>query len=113
MAQALKVLELEEESTVTSKGQTTVPKSIRDAMGLAEGDRVSFSMGASGVTMRRVASDHEDPAIGSFLSFLANDMESNPRILQTLSPTLLKRIEELTAGVDSDADAPIEGDVAI
>ncbi len=29
-------------STITSKGQTTIPKSIRDRLGLKPGDRVEF-----------------------------------------------------------------------
>jgi antitoxin PrlF len=29
-------------ATLTSKGQITVPKSVRDALGLKEGDRVLF-----------------------------------------------------------------------
>jgi antitoxin PrlF len=29
-------------ATVTSKGQITLPKSVRDALGLKEGDRVLF-----------------------------------------------------------------------
>lgn len=31
-----------EEATLTSKGQMTVPKAVRDAMGLGPGDRVRF-----------------------------------------------------------------------
>ena len=30
------------ESTVTSKGQTTLPKSVREALGIATGDRVRY-----------------------------------------------------------------------
>lgn len=30
------------EATVTSKGQITIPKPVRDALGLATGDRVEF-----------------------------------------------------------------------
>jgi AbrB family looped-hinge helix DNA binding protein len=29
-------------STVTSKGQITIPKAVRDELGLREGDRVAF-----------------------------------------------------------------------
>lgn len=31
-------------ATMTSKGQLTVPKAIRDALGLREGDRVRFEL---------------------------------------------------------------------
>src|SRR5215212_10802959 len=35
-------------ATVTSKGQVTVPKEIRDHLGLEPGDRVRFQIGSGG-----------------------------------------------------------------
>ena len=32
------------ESTLTTKGQTTIPKSVRDAMALKPGDRMTFTL---------------------------------------------------------------------
>lgn len=37
------------ESTLTSKGQITIPKQVRDALGLEAGDRVSFRVREDGV----------------------------------------------------------------
>ena len=37
------------ESTVTSKGQITIPKQIREALGLDTGDRVAFRIREDGV----------------------------------------------------------------
>jgi AbrB family looped-hinge helix DNA binding protein len=37
-------------STVTSKGQVTIPKEVRDELGLKPGDRVEFIKDASGKT---------------------------------------------------------------
>ncbi|MFC2173960.1 AbrB/MazE/SpoVT family DNA-binding domain-containing protein [Acidobacteriota bacterium] len=36
-------------ATVTSKGQITIPKDVREALGLESGDRVSFRMREDGV----------------------------------------------------------------
>jgi AbrB family looped-hinge helix DNA binding protein len=41
-------------STVTSKGQTTIPKEIRDRMGLKTGDRVAFIVRGEEVVLRTV-----------------------------------------------------------
>lgn len=44
-------------STLTSRGQTTIPKSIRDALGLQPGDRVEFILGENEVVIRRSGTD--------------------------------------------------------
>ena len=40
-------------STITSKGQTTIPKSVRDAAGLRAGDRIHFAVLADGTIIVR------------------------------------------------------------
>ena len=44
-------------ATITSKGQLTVPKIVRDALGLAAGDRVQFIEHESGFKL--VAASHD------------------------------------------------------
>jgi antitoxin PrlF len=112
---AANALLVEEYSTITAKGQTTVPKSVRQALGVGAGDQIAFHVNAAGVTIRRVDDDqpHADPAIGAFLQFLAKDIQANPGQLQALSPELMASIGELVEGIEVDVDAPIEGDVAI
>ena len=42
------------ESTLTSNGQTTIPKDIRDSLGLKSGDRITFTMMPDGTVQMRV-----------------------------------------------------------
>ena len=41
------------DATVTSKGQTTIPKSVRDAVGLRAGDRIHFTVLGDGTIIVR------------------------------------------------------------
>jgi antitoxin PrlF len=100
----------EEISTISSKGQTTIPKSVRQALGVSEGDQIAFRVDEGGVTVRRAEVD-SDPAIEAFLSFLAKDIESHPGKISVFPPALASAIAGLTANVAFDPDAPIDGDV--
>lgn len=42
------------ESTLTSKGQTTVPKAIRERLRLRPGDRITFTPMPDGTVLMRV-----------------------------------------------------------
>jgi len=42
------------EATLTSKGQTTIPKEIRDSLHMKEGDRMTFTLLPDGTVLLRV-----------------------------------------------------------
>ena len=42
------------DATLTSKGQTTIPKPIRDSLHMKAGDKISFSLMPNGVVIMRV-----------------------------------------------------------
>jgi AbrB family looped-hinge helix DNA binding protein len=42
------------DSTLTVKGQTTIPKEIRDSLGLQPGDRMTFTLMPDGIVIMRV-----------------------------------------------------------
>jgi AbrB family looped-hinge helix DNA binding protein len=41
-------------ATITSKGQTTIPKDVREAAGMKAGDRIHFSVLEDGTVIVRV-----------------------------------------------------------
>lgn len=43
-------------ATLTSKGQTTIPKEIRDSLGMKAGDRMTFTLMPDGTVIMRVKS---------------------------------------------------------
>jgi len=42
------------DATLTSKGQTTIPKQIRDSLGMKAGDRMTFTLMRDGLVLMRV-----------------------------------------------------------
>ncbi len=46
-------------SRITSKGQITIPKAVRSALGLQDGDLVSFALDDEQATLRKIAQQTE------------------------------------------------------
>jgi AbrB family looped-hinge helix DNA binding protein len=42
------------DATLTSKGQTTIPKEIRDSLNMKEGDRMTFTLLPDGTVLLRL-----------------------------------------------------------
>jgi len=103
---------IHETATLTSKGQLTLPKPIRQALGVDVGGKVAFDLGADGqILVSRAEAEHEDPAIGAFLNLLARDIENGQHIRalpQDLAQALLEQ-----AGYAVNLDEPIDGDVVL
>jgi antitoxin PrlF len=102
---------IEERSTITAKGQTTVPKAVRQVLGVKEGDEIAFRVEGQRVTVVPVGAAHEDPVVGKFLAFLAKDIEKHPEAVKPLSKDFAARMESLVKGAKVDLNEPIDGDV--
>jgi antitoxin PrlF len=102
---------IEEVCTITAKGQTTVPKAIRQALGVSYGGRITFRVEDGTVSVRAMAEPQEDPALAPFLALLERDIAARPEALLPLTPELAARMTAVTDGVEVDPEVPIEGDV--
>ena len=101
---------LHEVATMTAKGQITVPKPIRQALGVDVGSRVAFELHENGrVVVSRAEAVHEDPAIGAFLDLLSRDIEAG-RHIQGMPNDLARKMLE-HAQHEMQVDEDIEGDV--
>lgn len=100
--------DLYSESTLTDRYQTTVPDTVRKALGLNKRDKIRFTIQPNGqVLLSRVDQPEDDPVLEQFLSFLARDLTKNPQRLQAISSDLVNRVQSLVAQVDLDLDAPL------
>lgn len=102
---------IHEFATLTSKGQITLPKSIRQALGVDTGSKLAFELRDGEVVVSRAESEHEDPAIGAFLALLEADIRTGKH-LQPL-PEDLARAMLAHAGQAADRDEDIDGEVAL
>lgn len=101
---------IHEVATMTAKGQITVPKPIREALGAETGTKVAFDLRENGqVVVSRAEAEHEDPAIRAFLGLIEKEIEAG-RGVEEISDDVARRMLE-HAALDIDLDEPIEGDV--
>lgn len=107
---------LEEISKITAKGQTTVPKSVRQALGVGPGGRIAFRIEGNSVTLHAIpADDVQDPALAPFLALLAADLVTRPTAaIHPLPQSEISRLEIVAQEVGVlDLDEPIEGDLRL
>ncbi|MBV1790128.1 type II toxin-antitoxin system PrlF family antitoxin [Marinobacterium sp. D7] len=97
------------ESTLTDRYQTTVPDAVRKALHLGKREKIRYTIQPDGnVLLSRADQDEADPVLGSFLTFLANDIQANPQRLKAATPELASRIQSLVGGIEVDLDAPLD-----
>jgi antitoxin PrlF len=97
------------ESTLTDRYQTTVPGPVRRALKLGKRDKIRYVVrGGEVVITRATAGEEDDPVVGKFLEFLAQDMGRHPERIRPVSASLIKRARALTKGVKIDLNAPLD-----
>ena len=99
------MLILHEVATMTAKGQTTLPKPIRQALGVDVGAKVAFELHENGqVIVSRADAEHEDPAIGAFLDLLAGDIQAGRHIQGIPDDLVEDMLEQADREVRFDED---------
>jgi AbrB family looped-hinge helix DNA binding protein len=79
------------QSKIFTNGSTTLPKPVRDALGIKEGDRIRYVISEKGVLVSRVPSDEshvkvhaDDPALLEALDAAEEIMDENWTLLRKL-----------------------------
>jgi len=100
-------------SKITDKGQTTVPKPVRDALGLRAGDRVAFDTVGDQIVIRRVSKTHKDPQLAGLLALFDRDIAARRNLKTALPAGVTSSMKKARAAVKVKPDQPLRGDVAL
>ena len=104
---------VQERSRITAKGQTTVPKAVRQALGVSYGGEIAFVVDEQGVSVRRVETNEADPVIEAFLGFLEQDMLRHSQNVVAFPVGLAERMTTLAEHIAINPDEEIDGPVAL
>ncbi|MDD4915336.1 MAG: type II toxin-antitoxin system PrlF family antitoxin [Methylococcales bacterium] len=103
---------IHETATVTSKGQITLPKPIRQALGISVGERIVFDLrGTEVIVSKAEESEHIDPAIMAFLSLLEQDIQSGSHLSSLPDDLKLAMLSHQDYSIDLDEE--ILGDIEL
>lgn len=103
---------LEAESTLTKRGQTTVPSAIRRVLRVTNAeDRLVYRVQSDGsVVISKKEAVPGDPVIAAFLAFIAKDACDNLAGLRPVTAGWLTGLQALVKGVEVDLEAPLSPD---
>lgn len=101
-----------ETSTITAKGQTTVPKAVRQALGVDYGGKLAYRIEGGRVTIHNPQAGDRDPALAAFLGLIEKDIASG-RNVRDLPAGVAASLRRALKTVRVDLDEKLEGDVAL
>ena len=104
--------QIHEVATITSKGQITLPKPIRQALGVDTGGKVAFDFNGTTIVVTRAdAAEHTDPVIAKFLALIEKDIARGKNV-SALPANLAKSLKNaLKTKIDLAED--IKGGVSL
>lgn len=105
---AMSAHNLQTESTLTDRYQTTVPHIVRETLSLTKRDKILYVVQQdSSVLISKIEVSEEDPALSQFLSYLSEDITNNPQNVKGISNSLVSHIQSLVSDVEIDLDSPL------
>jgi antitoxin PrlF len=111
---------IHEVASVTSKGQITLPKAIRQLLDISVGGKIAFDLRGAEVVVSKVDQEggNDDPAIGAFLSLLENDIKAGnvvtlPEDLVQAMMANLHHSLDMENALENELDDDIVGEVAL
>jgi len=103
---------IEKTSTITAKGQTTVPKAVRQVLGVGLGGRITYRIEDGLVTVHNPEAGHRDPALAAYLALIEKDIAAG-RNLGDLPAGLGAALQRAGKEIPVDLDETLEGEVAL
>ena len=82
-------------STLTSKGQITIPKEVRERLGVQEGDRIVFQFDKHGRVVLQPES--RDP-LGNLLGLLRHRAKDRPATVEEMNEAIRTRVARKFGG---------------
>lgn len=107
---------IEKVCPISIRGQITVPKAVRQALGVGYGGRLAFRVEGNIVTVHALPEeDAYEPTVAPFLRLLAIDLAARRTdAVRPFARPLIARLKALAEEMDEvDPDAPIEDKLAL
>jgi antitoxin PrlF len=94
-------------SKLTARLQTTIPSGVRKVLEVGAGDQLEYIINDRRVEVRKAETTMDgDPALTHFLALLERDIASDTPHIRSMPRDLLRRVHDLTRGMEIDHDAP-------
>jgi antitoxin PrlF len=101
---------VEETSTITAKGQTTIPKAVRQALGVDCGDKIAFRIEGGRVTVRNAETEHRDPVLVAYLRLIEKDVAAGKMrdLPAGVSAAMRRAMKEVRVDLDADLEGKVD-----
>lgn len=95
-------------SKITRRNQTTLPESVRKALGVKGTDTIEYLIESDRVVLIKYDEpEHADTVVQSFLKFIESDMVTQPSQIQSITTKWNSDLEMLVGHINVDLNEPI------